>query len=150
MMRSTLTKGLSWAGAIAGTSALALSLTGGTAFAAGASAHATWTGKLASGTVVSVAGKGWVPGDTLVVSECNPNLNEGACDVSTTQEVTASAKGKLPKGTTLTWTTGTVGNGTCNKKQTCYIVVADLTQIEGGNPTPDQVDIPVVTGKTDS
>jgi Neocarzinostatin family len=150
MKRSTIARGFSWAGAVAGTSVLVLTLTGGAAFAGTAKAHATWNGKLKNNTVVTVGGKNWVPGDTLVLSECNPNLNESACDDSTIKEATVSPTGKIPAGTTLTWTTGTVGNGTCNKGQVCYITVADLTQLENGDQSADYVEIPVTVGSKDS
>lgn len=153
MRTAKLSKGLAWACAVAGASALAVTLTGGTAFAGGASsAAASWSGKLKNNTVVTVTGKHWVAGDTLAIAECNgtvvTSMSEAACDVSNAVTSTATTKGKIPTGTTLTFATGTVGNGTCDKGQTCYIVVIDLTQYENGQ-TPDDAAAPVVVNHTD-
>lgn len=152
MKRSSLAKGLTWAGAIAGTSVMAITLTGGAAFAGGGpSAAGTWNGKLKANTAVTVTGKKWVAGDTLAVAECNPNVLSGdanACDEDNAVLVTATSKGKIPAATVLTFATGTIGDGTCNKKQTCYIEVIDYTQYLGGG-TPDSAAFPVVVGKAD-
>jgi len=82
--------------------------------------------------VVQVSGKGWPAGDTLAIVECNSNA--ATSDTKACNETLggpggivftdANAKGVVAK-TAFTFVTGTVGDGTCNSKQTCYITLTE-------------------------
>lgn len=100
------------------------------AFAGGPSGKASPKANLMNGTVVNVTGKGWPANDSLVIVECDSaaqSLDVNACNINNIVPTTASAKGVVPK-TAFTFATGTIGDGTCNAKQTCYIVLTEPSQ----------------------
>jgi hypothetical protein len=84
---------------------------------------------LTNNKVIKVSGAHWPANDSLLIVQCNGNAATGdvnACDLSNLVSTTADAKGKVPK-TAFTFHTGTIGDGTCNSGQTCYIVLTEPT-----------------------
>lgn len=102
------------------------------AMPAGAStptAKASPSKNLTSGSVVKVTGKGWPANDSLVVVECDAAAGQSGaaqadCNISNVVAVTASSKGVVAP-VDFTFATGTVGSGTCNAGQTCYLVLTE-------------------------
>jgi hypothetical protein len=109
------------------------------------------TTKLVNGTAVSVTGGGgWVATNSVAVVECNANLltdptPANACDSAPGATQTVASNGTFP-ATSFAAHTGTVGDGTCGTTTTdthCFLVVVNLTQYTGGNPTPQSAVIPI-------
>ncbi|MCU1429495.1 MAG: hypothetical protein JWL83_3495 [Actinomycetia bacterium] len=84
---------------------------------------------LTNNKIIKVSGTHWPASETLVVVQCNGNAITGdvnACDTTNIVFTASNAKGKVPK-TAFTFHTGTVGDGTCNSGQTCYMVLSEPT-----------------------
>jgi len=131
------TSGPMVAGAVLATGLLVGALPASAAFAhpAKVAPRATPTAKaapsknLTNGKVVNVSGKGWPAHDTLVVVECNANAatsDTNACNQTALVSTSASSKGAVK--TQFTFFTGAVGDGTCNARQTCYLVLTEPAQ----------------------
>lgn len=82
------------------------------------------------GQVVEVSGKGWPADASLEIVECNANVVTGdpnACLSTAVVAAHANAKGQVaPTG--ISFTTGTIGDGSCDGGQVCYL---DLTEPGG-------------------
>jgi hypothetical protein len=96
---------------------------------------------LQNGSVVTVAGTGFVDNETIYALECTATAtNETDCDVSTVSSATTSATGTF--STTVTVVTGTIaGTTTCGTSSSdlanCAIVVST------NPPTADQAITPI-------
>jgi hypothetical protein len=109
--------------------------TAGSAMAATPKGKVTPNKNLANGETVTATGKGFSPGETVYVVECNDTVKttgEDACDISDFVQATANSKGKVPP-TKFNVFTGTVGNGTCGTSKAdkdCYIAISseDLSE----------------------
>ncbi|HVU72739.1 MAG TPA: hypothetical protein VHE83_07245 [Mycobacteriales bacterium] len=82
----------------------------------------------ASGGSVTVTGAGFGANKSLVVVECANLSGQAGCDITNLGSATSDASGAFT--TTFNFKTGTIGNGTCNAGDTCYVTAADPT-----NPT---------------
>lgn len=97
------------------------------AFGAGPKGKAKPNKNLVNNSTVMVSAKGFPANDSLVIVECNSNAktsDQNACDTSVIVGAVANAKGVVA-ATPYTFRTGTIGDGTCNANQTCYIVVTE-------------------------
>ena len=97
------------------------------AFGATPKGKASPKSNLTNNSTVMVSAKGFPANDSLVIVECNSNAatsDQNACDTTVIVGVVANAKGVVA-ATPYTFRTGTIGDGTCNAKQTCYIVVTE-------------------------
>ena len=98
--------------------------------AAAPTAKAAPNKNLQLGQVVEVSGKGWPANAALKIVECNANVVSGdpdACLLTAVVPARANAKGQVaPTG--ISFSTGTIGDGSCNSGQTCYL---DLTEQSG-------------------
>jgi hypothetical protein len=119
---------------VAAGAALLVGLTVGTMAAAAGTGGTLYvsprTGLTNSQSIV-VKGKGFTPGDQMILMEClRTAADPTGCDPATSTNVLISATGKLP-ATPMTAVTGNVGTGTCGTSKTdarnCEIAAQDLT-----------------------
>jgi hypothetical protein len=110
--------------------ALGLAATALPASAATPTAKVAPSKNLTNGKSLKVSGKGWPANDSLVIVECNGaagNLTDlNACNENNIVSVAASSKGVVP-ATPFVFSTGTIGDGTCNPGQSCFVVLTEAS-----------------------
>jgi hypothetical protein len=87
---------------------------------------------LTNGKTLKISGKGWPKNDSLAIVECNSNAQSSdmnACNTTVgsapgqIEFTTANSKGVVKA--TYTFATGTIGDGNCNARATCYITLTE-------------------------